>query len=155
VILFTWILVVSSLQTEQIFDVFLSAFLPQGRCNYEQLSDYFDHKIKPRLKEGHLTNLVYDKEKLVGFAIFQKWEEHTYYLAEMAILPEYQRKGIGKQLVFSIFEHDESANKILLITEEKNQWSQSFYEKIGFKRSSFQHPNYPENFIGFEYYSER
>lgn len=44
------------------------------------------------------------------------------------------------------------AEKIVLITEIANTWSQSFYEAIGFKRSAFMHPDYsPDEFTGFEY----
>lgn len=148
----TWLLLTNPyLQTESILDVFLKAFLPQGRSNTEQLTDYFYKKIKPRLDENQLTITVWDQNKIVAFAIFEKWREKSYYLAEMAILPEYQRRGIGKQLVFSIFDKDQAANKILLVTEKENKWAQAFYEKIGFKPSSFQHPDYPENFIAYEY----
>lgn len=152
--LLTWILLTNPLlHTESILDVFLRAFLPQGRSNIEQLSDYFYNKIKPRLlKENQITVTVWDQDSLLAFAIFEKWEEQSYYLAEMAVVPEYQRKGIGKQLVFSIFDKEQEASKILLVTEKNNKWSQAFYERIGFKRSSFQHPNYPENFIGYEFY---
>jgi ribosomal protein S18 acetylase RimI-like enzyme len=149
----TWLILINPfLQTESILEVFLKAFLPQGRSNIEQLSDYFHNKIKPRLEENQLTITVWDQANLIAFAIFEKWAEQTYYLAEMAVLPEYQQKGIGKQLAFSIFNKDIETKKILLITEKNNKWSQAFYEKIGFKRSSFQHPNYPENFIGYEFY---
>ncbi len=151
----TWLLLKNPfLEIGSILDVFLKAFLPQGRSNIEQLSDYFYNKIKPRLEADQLTITVWDQDKLVAFAIFEKWEEQTYYLAEMAVLPEYQQKGIGKQLVFSIFDKDLEANKIVLVTEQKNKSAQAFYEKIGFKRSSFQHPNYPKNFIGYEFYRQ-
>ena len=151
-VIFTWLLLISPIQSEQLLDVFLSAFLAQNRLNTEELSSYFDKKIMPRFeKQGQLIHVAYDKEKIVGFAIFEKWEGQSYYLAEMAVLPEYQRQGIGKQLVFSIFDKDQAAEKILLVTEKDNIWSQSFYEKIGFKHSSFQHPDYPENFIGYEF----
>ncbi len=151
-LLFNWILLVNSIQTEQLLNVFLSAYLAQDRLNIEELSSYFNEKIIPRLETGELTLATYDKDKLIGFAIFEKWEGQSYYLAEMAVLPEYQRQGIGKQLVFSIFDQDQDAETILLVTEKDNRWSQSFYEKLGFKHSSFQHPNYPENFIGYELY---
>ena len=82
----------------------------------------------------------------------RKWEGQSYYLAEMAVLPEYQCQGIGKKLVFSIFDKDPNAKKILLVTKKDNKGSQSFYEKIGFKHSSFQHPNYSKDFIGYEFY---
>lgn len=69
----------------------------------------------------------------------------------MAVLPEYQRRGIGRQLVFSIFDQDQDVEKILLVTGKDNTSAHSFYEKIGFKPSSFLHPDYPENFIGYEF----
>jgi ribosomal protein S18 acetylase RimI-like enzyme len=151
-VILTWLLLTNPiLQTESILDVFLKAFLSQGRLDIEQLSDYFYSKIKPRLEENQLTVAAWDQDKLIAFAIFEKWEEQSYYLAEMAVLPEYQRKGIGKQLVFSVLDKDQETRKILLVTEKDNSWSQAFYERIGFKPSSFQHPNYPENFIGYEF----
>lgn len=145
------ILLTAPIQTEQVFNVFLFAFLPQGRATAEQLSAYFNKKIIPRLEKGKLIYSAFDNDKMIGFAIFEPWDDQSYYLAEMAVLPNYQRKGIGKQLVFSIMQKELTVRKILLVTEKANLWSQSFYEKIGFKRSSFQHPDYPENFIGYEF----
>lgn len=148
----TWTLLTNPyLQTESIREVFFTAFLPQGRSNIEQLSAYFHSKIMPRLEKKQLTITSWDQNSLVAFAIFEKWDRQSYYLAEMAVLPEYQRKGIGKQLVFSIFAEDQETRKILLVTEKGNTWSQDFYEKIGFKPSPFQHPDYPANFIGYEF----
>jgi ribosomal protein S18 acetylase RimI-like enzyme len=151
-LLFTWMSLVSPLQSKQILDVLLSAFLPQGRESVENLSDYFYEKITPRLAKGHLVHCVFVQDKIVGFIIFKKWEGKSYYLAEMAVLPEYQGQGIGKQLVFSIFDKDQAAEKILLLTEKANKWAQSFYEKIGFERSVFQLPDYPEGFMGYEFH---
>src|SRR5579872_3226264 len=116
-VLFTWLLLVTPTQTEQLFDVFLSAFLSQGRSTTEQLSDYFNKKISPRLEKGHLIYAAFDNNRVIGFVIFEKWGGQNYYLAEMAVLPEYQRHGIGKQLVFSIFDKDQAAEKVLLVTE--------------------------------------
>jgi ribosomal protein S18 acetylase RimI-like enzyme len=141
----------SPIQREQLLDVFLSAFLPQARFTTEELSHYFNQKIVPRLEKGQLVHTVFDQDRVVGFAIFENWDEQSYYLAEMAVSPEYQRQGIGTKLVFSIFDQHPEAEKILLVTEKRNLWAQSFYEKIGFKRSSFEHPDYPEHFIGYEF----
>lgn len=145
------ILLTPPIQTQSVINVFLSAFLPQGRFTAEQLAEYFNKKVIPRLEKGEFIYSAFDNDKMIGFAIFELWDDQSYYLAEMAVLPNYQRKGIGKQLVFSILQKDLAAKKILLVTEKANRWSQSFYEKIGFKRSSFQHPDYPENFIGYEF----
>jgi ribosomal protein S18 acetylase RimI-like enzyme len=151
-IVFSWIHLIDPILTKQLMNVFLSAFLPQGRLNAEQYSSYFNNKILPGLEKGQLVIAAYDKDKLVGFAIFEKRKQQSYYLAEMSVLPDYQRQGIGTQLVFSIFNKDKGAEKIFLVTAKDNRWSQSFYEKIGFKHSSFQHVDYPENFIGYEFY---
>lgn len=151
-IVFTWLLLLTSSQKEQLFDVFLSAFLPQGRSDINQLSEYFHNKISPRLEQGHFINTAWDNDRIVGFVIFQTWTGQNYYLAEMAVLPEDQRQGIGKELAFSIFEKDQNTKKILLVTEKGNRWSQVFYEKIGFQNSSFRHPDYPDNFIAYEFH---
>ena len=128
----------------------MNAFLPHGRSTAEQLSDYYLRKIAPRLEKGQPIYAAFDQDRMIGFAIFEKWEGQNYYLAEMAILPEYQRQGIGKKLVFSILNRDDKAEKILLVTEKGNTSAQAFYEKIGFRRSHFRHPEYTE-FMGYEF----
>lgn len=146
-----WLLMISPLQKEQFLDVFLAAFLPHNRSTNEQLTDYFYKKISHRLNNGQPICAAYVDNRMVGYAMFERWEDSSYYLAEMAVIPEYQLRGIGKQLVFSIFERDPSTKKILLITRNTNKGAQAFYEKIGFKPSSFQHPQYPEGFVGYEF----
>lgn len=136
---------------EQVYGIFLSAFLPQSPSTYDNLTEYFKRKISPRLERDDPIYVAYVGNTMVGFAMFEKWAERSYYLAEMAVSPEYQRRGIGKQLVFSILSEERAVEKILLITRNNNRVAQSFYEKVGFKPSSFQHPEYPENFIGYEY----
>ena len=151
-LMLSWLLLVTPLQTEQLYNVFMSAFLAQNRTNAEELSDYFYKKIMPRFETGHLLDIAIDDGRIVGFALFEKWEPQTYYLAEMAILPSYQRQGLGRKLIFSLFDKDPATQKILLMTERRNTLAQSFYENIGFKHSSFLHPDYPPaDFTGYEY----
>lgn len=150
-VIFAWITPITHEQTEQIFDLFLAAFLPQGRSTKEHLTTYFNQKIAPRFEKGQPTYVAMDKQKIIGFALFQHWDKSCYYLAEMALLPEYQGRGVGKKLIFSIFEKDPATKRILLITEKENRLAQGFYEKVGFQPSSFIHPEYPENFTGYEY----
>lgn len=139
------------IQVEQSFAVFLSSFLTNDRANEVELTRYFRQKILPRFTQGHLIHIAQDQGTIIGFALFEKWEEQVYYLAEMAIEPAYQRKGIGKKLIFSLFQKDPSAKKILLVTMKTNLKAQQFYQAIGFLASDFQHPDYPENFVGYEY----
>ena len=148
---FKWLKNTSSFQIDQIFKVFLQSFLPQGHSTEKQLTLYFTEKITPRIKSKQLLYTVSHQEQIIGFVLFEKWKEQNYYLAEMAILPKYQLQGLGKQLVFSIFHRVPHLRKILLVTRIDNTWAQSFYLALGFQRSLFRHPNYPDNFIGYEY----
>lgn len=147
---YNWRLCPTSMQTEQIFEVFLAAFLPQGRSTSEQLLAYFHKKLMPRLAKGQLVCMASNEKRIIGFAIFEKWDEASYYLAEMAVLPECQKHGIGRKLVFSILEKDPAVDRIRLITEKGNAGAQSFYKKIGCEPSSFRHPDYP-TFVGYEF----
>ena len=152
-IVFIWLLLTTPAQIEQLLDVFVSAFLPQQLFTSEQITTYFHKKIVPRLNQNHEIYCAFDQDNIIGFAIFEKGENYTYYLAEIAVLPKYQHKGIGKHLVFSILEKDSNTKRIVLVTAENNTCAQSFYEKMGFKRSSFRHPDYP-TFLGYEFSSE-
>lgn len=149
-IAFTWLLLLTSSQIGQVHQVFLSAFLPQGRNDEKTLTAYFNQKIIPRLTNSPLIIAALDRDQIVGFALFEKWENGEYYLAEMAVLPEYQRQGIGKKLTLSIFDKDPAAKKLVIVTDKDNVWARSFYEAIGFISSSFRHPDYPA-FVGYEY----
>ena len=71
-VVFTWLLLSTSFPSEHLFDVFISAFLPQNRSNTEQLSDYFNKKITPRLEKGHLIYTAFDKNRIISFVIFEK-----------------------------------------------------------------------------------
>ena len=150
-LLFTWMLFITPIQVDQIYDVYLSAFQPQNRFKPGELEDYFAEKFVPRLEKPLILCAAIDHHRIVGYALFEKLST-SYYLAEMAVHPDYQGKGVGKKLVFSIFEKDPAAKKIVLLTEIENRWSKPFYEKIGFKPSTFQLPDYsPEIFTGYEF----
>ncbi len=61
------------------------------------------------------------------------------------------QQGLGKKLIFSVFEKDPTIQQILLVTERANIPAQSFYEALGFTHSSFEHPDYPKGFMSYEY----
>lgn len=150
-IVYAWLYVVTAFQLAQIKDVFLAAFVPQQRLSYEQLVEYFDSAIPHKLASKPLLRVALDNDTIIGFALFEPWQDKAYYLAEMAVARDYQKKGIGKKLVFSIFEKDLDANKIVLVTAKNNVQAQNFYKAIGFEQSDFTHPSYPERFVGYEY----
>lgn len=58
----------------------------------------------------------------------------TAHLARLAVLPEWQRKGIGQMLLMNMFEHYNSLgfSKITVNTQNDNFASKRLYSKVGF-----------------------
>jgi ribosomal protein S18 acetylase RimI-like enzyme len=149
-ILFTWLILASPAVVDQIYNVYLSAFVPQNRFKEGELEEYFENKVMPRFEKELILLSATDNDQMVGYIILEKMET-TYYIAELAIRPTYQGQGLGKKVIFSILEKDPSTQKILLLTEIENRWSRGFYEKIGFIPSAYTHPDYPTDFTAYEY----
>ena len=84
--------------------------------------------------------LVFEEdEKIVGYATFG-CKEDTVLLYELYILPDQQKKGIGKQIVEELYLMN--PDKIFLDVEvvTENRDAIQFYEKIGFdKIQSYEH----------------
>jgi len=60
----------------------------------------------------------------------------TIYVSDLGIRPGIQKKGLGKTLLFSIFEYCPSIKKMYLDTSphELNKKTLGFYDHLGFKR---------------------
>jgi ribosomal protein S18 acetylase RimI-like enzyme len=100
------------------------------------------------------------QQKIIGFALFREIRDKAelarnlkklvagslesitvfsgdeIYLDLLAVMPGTQKKGIGKALVFSVFDHMPRIKKIYLRTSASpyNKNTQAFYEHIGFTR---------------------
>ena len=55
-------------------------------------------------------------------------------IIQLYVLPEYQRKGLGKKLLSHAFRniHEQGFKGVVLYTAEKNENACRFYEKFGF-----------------------
>lgn len=73
-------------------------------------------------------DLNWNKDKPIG--------EKSLYVDQIFIDPEFQKSGIGKELLFSIFKDKELAsgfNSIVVLVETYADNARAFYEKLGFK----------------------
>ena len=63
-------------------------------------------------------------------------EQNQVLVSFLVVAPEAQKRGIGKALLFSVFEHCQHIKKIYLTTsaDEFNKNAQDFLEHVGFKR---------------------
>lgn len=91
---------------------------------------YYEGEMHKRaFEKSHTVVFVYDDTKLVGFGRAISDGEYQAALYDIAVLPEYQGKGIGKIVLNSILECIPQCNIILYASPGKEE----FYKKLNFK----------------------
>jgi len=84
--------------------------------------------------EGMVTNsdlllTAWDDEKLVGLARSMTDFHYACYLSDLAVDSEYQKQGIGKELIKQTQKHLNSTCKLILIAAPD---ANAYYEPLGF-----------------------
>ncbi len=155
----------SSSDLEEMRTLSTSTFLKSYRLSHTRddqsdadleffLADYFDHSIQPKLKNDKELIFLSAKleDKWVGFAMFERIDAETIYMAELAISEDFWRQGLGRRMTYSIIEKDPAIQKIVLLTEWKNLPAQKFYESIGFTPVDYTHTGYsPDDYRAYEH----
>lgn len=85
---------------------------------------------KRAFSNSHTVVFVFDEEKLVGFGRAISDGEYQAAIYDVAVLPSYQGKGIGKMILQSIVKNIPNCSFILYASPGK----ENFYEKENFKR---------------------
>lgn len=99
-----------------------------------QQKDFFNkvEKLQGRLERGEAQSwVVKSEEKIVGFCTGVKGEEFNI-LHAFHILPEFQGRGIGKQLIEKVLEWLGDEKPIIVDVAEQNERAIHIYEKYGF-----------------------
>lgn len=94
-----------------------------------------------------------EKDRTVGMIIF---ETHHYpdevYIRQTSLEPEFQRRGIGRELVLSLFDRFPETGKVVVITRKVNAPSIEFYHALGFTDCPYMHEGYdPDRYFGMEF----
>jgi ribosomal protein S18 acetylase RimI-like enzyme len=74
---------------------------------------------------------VYDGGKLIGVGRALADGFDASYICDIAVHPDYQGRGIGKQIVLQLVEFSKDHRKIILYAAPGKD---TFYKKLGFKR---------------------
>jgi GNAT superfamily N-acetyltransferase len=92
---------------------------------------YYTNEIHKRaFNNSHSVVFVFDEENLIGFGRAISDGEYQAAIYDVAVLPGYQGKGIGKMIVQAIVKNTPGCNFILYASPGKEQ----FYEKENFRR---------------------
>lgn len=86
-------------------------------------------KLKRAFESSYAIVYVFDEEKLIGMGRSLCDGEYQAAIYDMVVLPEYQRKGIGKEIVERLCEQLPVENIILYAVPGR----EGFYKKCGFK----------------------
>lgn len=92
---------------------------------------YVDSDIhKKSFENSYTVVFIFDNENLIGFgrAISDGVRQSAIY--DVATLPEYQGKGIGRLIIENIIKNTPTCNFILYASPSK----EGFYESLGFRR---------------------
>lgn len=79
------------------------------------------------------------EDKIVGVAIFELFKDlncNVIHVKQLGILPEYQNRGIGTKLLFSIKNSLPNLDLITVDTGKINVKAYQFYKKLGFSLAS-------------------
>ena len=82
------------------------------------------------LQHANLLCSAWDDEKLVGVARSLTDFDYCCYLSDLAVDEEYQKKGIGKELIRLTQSKLGSDAKLILLAAPK---AEGYYAKIGFE----------------------
>lgn len=85
---------------------------------------------KTAFENSHTVIFVFDEDKLIGFGRAISDGAYQAAIYDVAVLPEYQGKGVGKLIVENIINNIPQCNFILYAAPGKDK----FYEKLNFRK---------------------
>lgn len=85
---------------------------------------------KRAFNNSHTVVFVFDEENMIGFGRALSDGEYQAAIYDVAVIPDYQGKGIGKKIIQTIVKNIPDCNFILYASPGKEK----FYEKENFKR---------------------
>ncbi len=88
--------------------------------------------FKDMIQNADLTITAWDGENLVGISRTLTDFSYVAYLADLAVHKDYQKQGIGKEL---IKKTRENLNETCFITLLAAPLADNYYEKLGFERN--------------------
>ena len=119
---------IKDLPNEQLYKLFVSVGWADESTTTQAMIDNFN---KPFINSTIVIS-AWDNDLLVGCVRVLSDKMFRSVIYDLAVLPEYQGKGIGKELVKKCREQIPNSEWLVGTTTERV----SFYECIGFKKSS-------------------
>lgn len=111
-------------------DVLLDLYDRVGWTNYTQRPEM----LKKAYENSLLILGAYDGDKLVGIIRTVGDGSSVVFIQDILVYPEYQRKGIGTQLLREVMDRYSSVYQMELMTDNTAK-TVSFYQSVGFVKA--------------------
>lgn len=95
------------------------------------LGDKKPHQLRTVFSNSMFKCFAYESSRLVGAGRALADGADCSYICDVAVLPAYQRAGLGKQIVARLVESSRGHKKIILYAVPGKE---AFYRKLGFLR---------------------
>ena len=114
----------AAISAEQAIDLYIRSTLGERRPIHDKSA------FEAMLKHANLIITAWDDEKLIGISRTLTDFSYVAYLADLAVDLDYQRQGIGKELIAKTQASLGSDCMIVLLAAPK---ANEYYEHIGFE----------------------
>ena len=114
----------AAISAEQAIDLYIRSTLGERRPIHDKSA------FEAMLKHANLIITAWDDEKLIGISRTLTDFSYVAYLADLAVDLDYQRQGIGKELIAKTQASLGSGCMIVLLAAPK---ANEYYEHIGFE----------------------
>lgn len=112
------------------FDIILNLYASVGWANYVEKPEM----LKKAYENSLLTLGAYDGDKLVGVIRTVGDGFSIVIVQDILVFPEYQRKGIGTQLLRKVMEQFSGVYQMELMADNTPKTT-SFYQSVGFVKA--------------------
>jgi len=112
----------------------------QESINWDELSNLYriaplgaknPEDLKIAFSNSRYKCFVFDNEKLIGVGRALADGVDCSYLCDVAVHPDYQGIGLGKEIINKLKEFSAGHKKVILYA---NPGKEGFYQKLGFRR---------------------
>jgi ribosomal protein S18 acetylase RimI-like enzyme len=102
--------------------------------DYLLLADESDEVVKQYINDGEMFSICYE-EIIVGVVLFTFHSSYIVELKNIAIVEEYQGRGLGKLVVKEAFNFYQTKGfyKMIVGTANSSIANLAFYQKVGFR----------------------
>lgn len=94
------------------------------------MANYTAERHRQAFEHSHTVVFAFDNEKMIGFGRALSDGAYQAAIYDVAVMPEYQGKGVGKIIIDKIVQNCRDCSFILYAAPGK----ELFYEKLNFRR---------------------